>query len=63
MEQPCFGAGCQHAHLTREHVGQLVRDGILKWCGTGKNVAAYSYARTWKGAPSGPEQIKVMQLV
>lgn len=50
-------------HQTREAVEGLVRDGILKWVGAGKNVAAYSYGRTWKGVPSGPNRMKVMQLV
>ena len=61
--QPCYGAGCRHTHQTREAVAQQVREGILRWVGAGKNVAAYSYGRKWVAMPSGPARAKVMQLV
>jgi hypothetical protein len=59
---PCFGPGC-HDHQTREAVEVLVRDGVLRWVGKERNVAAFSYGKTWKpkesGGPSGP---RVWQL-
>ena len=61
--QPCFGRGCFHTHQTREAVADMVAKGIMKWVGIGKNVAAYSYGRTWKAMPSGPQRVKTMQLV
>lgn len=63
INQPCFGPGCFHTHQTRDAVSALVNDGILKWVGTGRNMAAYSFGRTWKAMPSGPAREKVMQLV
>jgi hypothetical protein len=62
--QPCYGPTCDHVHLTREHVEKMVADGIMKFIGRGRNVAGYTYGRTWKGVPSG-EKLgpKVMQLV
>jgi len=63
MAQPCYGPGCFHTHQTREAVADMVSKGIMKWVGIGKNVAAYSYGRTWKAMPSGPLREKVMQLV
>jgi len=63
MAQPCFGPGCFHTHQTREAIADLVAKGIMKWVGVGKNVAAYTYGRTWKAMPSGPQREKVMQLV
>lgn len=63
MTQPCFGPGCHHTHQTRESVADMVAKGIMKWVGIGKNVAAYSYGRTWKAMPSGRTREKVMQLV
>jgi hypothetical protein len=61
--EECHGPTCHHTHLTREAVDQLVRDGVLKYIGTGRNVASYSFGRVWKGMPSGNERVKVMQLV
>jgi hypothetical protein len=61
--QPCHGPRCRHTHQTREVVEKLVRDGIMRWMGQGRNVAGYSYGRTWKGVGSGPQRVKVMQLV
>lgn len=63
--QSCHGADCRHSHMTRAAVDSLVRDGILRFAaGSGKNVAVYSYGRTWKAVPSGgPQAEKVMQLV
>ena len=66
MEQPCFGPGCHHLHQSREAVSKLVADGILRWCGIGKNVAMYVYGREWRGVPSGPGgrlAMRAMQLV
>lgn len=63
MNQPCYGPGCFHTHQTADAVTALVNDGILKWVGVGKKVAAYSFARTWKAMPSGAERVKAMQLV
>ncbi len=64
LSQACHGPTCQHKHLTRETVGELVRDGVLRYVpDSGKNVAVYTQGRTWKGVPSGPERMKVMQLV
>ncbi len=61
--QPCHGPKCHHTHHTREAVEGMVRAGTLRWVGTGRNVAAYSYGRTWKAVPSGPQRVKTMQLV
>lgn len=61
--EECHGPTCHHTHLTREAVDGLVRDGVLKYIGDGRNVASYTFGRTWKGAPSGNERVKVMQLV
>lgn len=62
--QACHGPTCQHRHLTRETVADLVRDGVLRYVpDSGKNVAVYTQGRTWKGVPSGPMRVKVMQLV
>ena len=64
INQPCHGPNCTHTHQTREAVDVLVRDGVLRYIGQGRNVASYSYGRTWKGVPSGsPLGPKVMQLV
>jgi hypothetical protein len=64
IDQPCHGPRCTHGHQTRDAVDVLVRDGVLKYIGVGRNVATYSYGRTWKGVPSGgPMGPKVMQLV
>lgn len=59
----CHGAGCSHAHHTRESVESMVREGIMRWIGAGRNVAGYSYGRSWKGVDSGGTSVKVMQLV
>lgn len=61
MAQPCYGNGCHHHHQTREEVEKLVREGVMRWVGIGKNVAAYSFARTWQGRTSAG--MKTMQLV
>ena len=63
--QPCFGPRCTHRHYTRDEVAKLVRDGILRYVpGSNRNVAAFSFGRTWKGVPSGSKMgPKVMQLV
>ena len=62
--QACFGPGCRHVHQTRAEVDKLVAEGILRYLpGSMRNVAAYSFGRTWKGVPSGPSRVKVMQLV
>jgi len=62
--QPCFGPKCTHTHQTREQVDALVVEGVLRYVpGSSNNVAAYSFGREWKGVPSGPERMKVMQLV
>lgn len=61
--QPCFGAKCCHTHITRIAANRMYKEGIIRFVGQGRNVAAYAYARTWKGVPSGPERMKVMQLV
>ena len=67
VDQPCFGPRCTHRHHTRDEVDKLVKDGILKYvAGSQRNVAVYTYARTWKGMPSGPGgklAFKCMQLV
>jgi len=48
--------------MTREAVAAMVRADILRFIpGSGNNVAAYSYGRTWKAVPS--DNVKVMQLV
>lgn len=62
IAQPCFGE-CSHTHYTRDLVNSLVRDGALRWVGTGKNIAAWTAGRKWKGVPSGPARMRVMQLV
>jgi len=60
--QPCHGPRCRHSHLTREAVQKLVHDGILRYVpGSGRNVAGYTYGRSWKAIPS--DGVKVMQLV
>jgi len=60
--QPCHGPKCRHSHLTREAVEKLVQENILRYVrGSGRNVAGYSYGRTWKAVPS--DNVKVMQLV
>ena len=60
--QPCHGARCSHTHMTREAVTAMVTNGILRFVpGSGNNVAAYSYGRSWKAVPSAG--VKVMQLV
>jgi hypothetical protein len=62
VSEPCFGPKCQHHHQSREVVGKLVRDGILRLVpGSSGNVAAYSYGRTWRGVMSAG--MNVMQLV
>ena len=62
VSQPCHGPKCQHAHMTRDTVTALVKDGVLRLVpGSNGNVAAYSYGRTWKAVPS--DNVKVMQLV
>lgn len=63
VSQPCFGPACQHAHHTRARIEMLVKAGELRWIGLGQNVAAWVTDKTWKGVPSGPERVKVMQLV
>ena len=63
-EQACFGPKCTHTHQTRLEVDRMVAEGILRYVpGSERNVAAYSFGRTWKGVPSGLEKVKVMQLV
>jgi hypothetical protein len=62
IDQPCHGPRCTHGHQTRDAVETLVKDGVLRYVGIGRNVAAYSYGRTWKGVVSGGLE-KVMQLV
>lgn len=62
IAQPCFG-NCYHSHHTRALVERLVRDGLLRWLGKGKNVAAYTGNREWKAMPSGALEVKVLQLV
>lgn len=61
VSEPCFGHGCRHRHLTRPEVVKLVQDGVLKWLGSGHNVAAYSYGREWKTVRSMGYEVK--QLV
>ena len=61
--QPCFGPGCMHTHITRQQAEEMERGGIVRFVGKGRNVATYSYGRTWKGVPSGASRAKVMQLV
>lgn len=63
VSQPCFGPACQHAHHTRARIEMLVKAGELRWIGLGQNVAAWVTDKTWKAVPSGPERVKVMQLV
>ena len=64
VEHRCYGH-CTHHHQTRDEVDKLVRDGVLRYVpGSERNVATYTYGRTWKGVPSGgPLGPKVMQLV
>ncbi len=73
--QRCHGGDCRHIHLTRAVVNSLERDGVLRFVpGSGRNVAAYTFGRTWKAIPSGGPQaensrrspreyVTVMQLV
>ncbi len=61
--QPCYGPRCDHGHLSRDVVDELVREGILRYVGTGRMVAGYTYGREWRGMPSGSNREKVMQLV
>jgi hypothetical protein len=64
VSQACFGPTCNHTHQTRAQVDELAAEGILRYVpGSSNNVAAYSFGRTWKGVPSGPSRVKVMQLV
>ena len=66
VDQPCHGPRCTHGHQTRDAVDVLVRDGVLKYIGVGRNVATYSYGRVWRGMPSGPggkSAMRTMQLV
>ena len=64
QDQPCQGPKCTHIHQSRDAVTALVRDGVMRWVGHERNVAAYTFGRTWKGVPSGgPMGCKVMQLV
>jgi hypothetical protein len=49
--------------LSRDVVDGLVREGILRYVGTGRAVAGYTYGRTWKGVQSGSNREKVLQLV
>ena len=63
VSQPCYGPRCDHGHLSRDVVDGLVREGILRYIGTGRMVAGYTYGRTWKGVQSGSNREKVMQLV
>jgi hypothetical protein len=66
VSQPCYGPRCDHGHLSRDVVDELVREGILRYIGTGRMVAGYTYGREWRGMPSGPGgklAVKCMQLV
>jgi hypothetical protein len=64
VNQPCHGPRCTHGHQTREAVEVLVRGGILRYLpNSGRNVAAYTYGRTWKGVESAHSSVRVMQLV
>ena len=63
INQPCHGPTCTHAHHTRARIRMFIESGELRWVGNGENVAAWTADLTWKGVPSGPERVKVMQLV
>jgi len=59
--QACSGPQCQHIHYTRETVDGLVRDGTMRWIGRERNIATYTYGRTWETRLS--EGYEVKQLV
>jgi hypothetical protein len=64
--QPCFGPGCHHTHISRDAANKLEHDGVLRYIGKGRNVATYTYGRTWRGVPSGSGgklAMRTMQLV
>lgn len=60
INQPCFGSGCRHLHLTREAIAEMERAGVIRWIGGGKNVAAYSDGKTWR--PKVSAGMTVLQL-
>lgn len=60
INQPCYGRGCRHLHLTRSAVAEMERSGVIRWVGAGKNVAAYTDGKTWRPAMSAG--MTVLQL-
>jgi hypothetical protein len=63
QNQPCYGAGCTHTHITRDAALSMERDGIIRFLGKGRNVAAYTFGRKWVGAQSGYGGPRTMQLL
>ncbi len=45
--QPCFGAGCTHAHHTRKEIERMVAKGMLRWVGGSTNVATWPEDTRW----------------
>lgn len=61
INQPCFGRGCRHIHMTRDAISEMERAGVIRWVGAGKNVAAYADGKTWQ--PRMSAGMTVLQLV
>lgn len=68
-QRPMRGVICmskQHSHLTRGRAALLVSQDLAEWVsrdGKGSDVIRLCGRKRWVGRPSGPSNVKVMQLV